>query len=220
MNILAGFYLYLARFNGFLHVQRQRQYASLHMSFHVFPVDRLIEREDLMEIARSPLSQHIVLLFRFLWARSMDNELIVLYPDIHILFVHARHIEPQHYFAVLLPAHITDGPYASCGIGFFSRHLTTSLFRNIHFDLLRFDFLAFGKLNPQHSVGKLRGDLLGIYSLWQRQRALKAAFPLFLPVNLGFFSDLGKLYMTALMWIGRLEVLSVLVIFTPSFWTR
>ncbi|MFW5973987.1 MAG: TrkH family potassium uptake protein [Natrialbaceae archaeon] len=32
------------------------------------------------------------------------------------------------------------------------------------------------------------------------------------------FSDLGKLYMTFLMWIGRLEVLSVLVIFTPAFW--
>ncbi|WP_181686404.1 TrkH family potassium uptake protein [Halorhabdus salina] len=32
------------------------------------------------------------------------------------------------------------------------------------------------------------------------------------------FSDLGKLYMTFLMWIGRLEVLSVLVIFTPTFW--
>ncbi|WP_380675935.1 TrkH family potassium uptake protein [Salinigranum sp. GCM10025319] len=34
------------------------------------------------------------------------------------------------------------------------------------------------------------------------------------------FSDAAKLYMVGLMWIGRLEVLSVLVIFTPSFWTR
>ena len=34
------------------------------------------------------------------------------------------------------------------------------------------------------------------------------------------FSDAAKLYMTFLMWIGRLEILSVLVIFTPSFWTR
>ncbi|WP_353634370.1 TrkH family potassium uptake protein [Halobacterium sp. NMX12-1] len=34
------------------------------------------------------------------------------------------------------------------------------------------------------------------------------------------FSDLGKLYMVFLMWIGRLEVLSVLVVFTPSFWKR
>jgi trk system potassium uptake protein TrkH len=34
------------------------------------------------------------------------------------------------------------------------------------------------------------------------------------------FSDAAKLYMVALMWIGRLEVLSVLVIFTPSFWQR
>ena len=32
------------------------------------------------------------------------------------------------------------------------------------------------------------------------------------------FSDLSKLYMVFLMWIGRLEVLSVLVILTPTFW--
>ncbi|QGX94735.1 TrkH family potassium uptake protein [Haloplanus rallus] len=32
------------------------------------------------------------------------------------------------------------------------------------------------------------------------------------------FSDAAKLYMVFLMWIGRLEVLSVLVVFTPSFW--
>jgi trk system potassium uptake protein TrkH len=34
------------------------------------------------------------------------------------------------------------------------------------------------------------------------------------------FSDAAKLYMVFLMWIGRLEVLSVLVVFTPSFWRR
>ena len=34
------------------------------------------------------------------------------------------------------------------------------------------------------------------------------------------FSALTKLYMVFLMWIGRLEILSVLVIFTPSFWQR
>ncbi|MFC6736048.1 TrkH family potassium uptake protein [Halolamina salina] len=34
------------------------------------------------------------------------------------------------------------------------------------------------------------------------------------------FSDAAKLFMVFLMWIGRLEVLSVLVLFTPSFWTR
>ncbi|WP_435101877.1 TrkH family potassium uptake protein [Halarchaeum sp. P4] len=34
------------------------------------------------------------------------------------------------------------------------------------------------------------------------------------------FSDAAKLYMVFLMWIGRLEVLSVLVILTPTFWTR
>jgi len=34
------------------------------------------------------------------------------------------------------------------------------------------------------------------------------------------FSSPGKLYMVFLMWVGRLEVLSVLVVFTPAFWRR
>ncbi|WP_224268045.1 TrkH family potassium uptake protein [Haloprofundus salinisoli] len=34
------------------------------------------------------------------------------------------------------------------------------------------------------------------------------------------FSDAAKLYMVFLMWIGRLEVLSVLVILTPTFWRQ
>ncbi|MEF8757518.1 MAG: TrkH family potassium uptake protein, partial [Halobacteriales archaeon] len=34
------------------------------------------------------------------------------------------------------------------------------------------------------------------------------------------FSDAAKLYMVFLMWIGRLEVLSVLVIFSPAFWRQ
>lgn len=34
------------------------------------------------------------------------------------------------------------------------------------------------------------------------------------------FSAPAKLYMVFLMWIGRLEIISVLVIFTPSFWQR
>ncbi|QZY00218.1 TrkH family potassium uptake protein [Halobaculum rubrum] len=34
------------------------------------------------------------------------------------------------------------------------------------------------------------------------------------------FSLPAKLYMVFLMWIGRLEVLSVLVVFTPAFWSR
>ncbi|WP_435062918.1 TrkH family potassium uptake protein [Halobaculum sp. EA56] len=34
------------------------------------------------------------------------------------------------------------------------------------------------------------------------------------------FSVPAKLYMVFLMWIGRLEVLSVLVVFTPAFWRR
>ncbi len=38
--------------------------------------------------------------------------------------------------------------------------------------------------------------------------------------NFGAFSDLGKLFMVFLMWIGRLEVLSVLVILTPTYWWR
>jgi trk system potassium uptake protein TrkH len=32
------------------------------------------------------------------------------------------------------------------------------------------------------------------------------------------FSDAAKLYMVVLMWIGRLEILSVLVILTPAYW--
>jgi trk system potassium uptake protein TrkH len=34
------------------------------------------------------------------------------------------------------------------------------------------------------------------------------------------FSDPAKLFMVILMWIGRLEILSVLVIFTPNYWRR
>ena len=34
------------------------------------------------------------------------------------------------------------------------------------------------------------------------------------------FSPPAKLYMVFLMWVGRLEVLSVLIVFTPSFWRR
>jgi trk system potassium uptake protein TrkH len=34
------------------------------------------------------------------------------------------------------------------------------------------------------------------------------------------FSDAAKLYMVFLMWIGRLEILSVLVLLTPSYWRR
>ena len=32
------------------------------------------------------------------------------------------------------------------------------------------------------------------------------------------FSNITKLYMVVLMWIGRLEILSVLLIFTPTYW--
>ncbi|USZ68330.1 TrkH family potassium uptake protein [Halorussus salilacus] len=34
------------------------------------------------------------------------------------------------------------------------------------------------------------------------------------------FSAAGKLYMVFLMWIGRLEILTVLVVLTPSYWRR
>ncbi|MFC6823779.1 TrkH family potassium uptake protein [Halopelagius fulvigenes] len=34
------------------------------------------------------------------------------------------------------------------------------------------------------------------------------------------FSNLAKLYMVFLMWIGRLEIISVLVVFTPAYWRR
>jgi trk system potassium uptake protein TrkH len=36
--------------------------------------------------------------------------------------------------------------------------------------------------------------------------------------NFAGFSDPAKLYMVFLMWIGRLEILSVLVILTPAYW--
>ncbi|EMA46256.1 TrkH family potassium uptake protein [Halococcus saccharolyticus] len=32
------------------------------------------------------------------------------------------------------------------------------------------------------------------------------------------FSGVAKVYMALLMWIGRLEILSVLIVFTPSYW--
>jgi trk system potassium uptake protein TrkH len=34
------------------------------------------------------------------------------------------------------------------------------------------------------------------------------------------FSDAGKLFMTALMWAGRLEIIPVLVLFIPEYWQR
>jgi len=41
------------------------------------------------------------------------------------------------------------------------------------------------------------------------------------PMNsYGGFSDAAKLYMVFLMWIGRLEIISVLVLLTPTFWRR
>jgi trk system potassium uptake protein TrkH len=38
--------------------------------------------------------------------------------------------------------------------------------------------------------------------------------------NFTGFSDPAKLYMVFLMWIGRLEIISVLVVFTPAFWRQ
>jgi trk system potassium uptake protein TrkH len=34
------------------------------------------------------------------------------------------------------------------------------------------------------------------------------------------FSNAGKLYMVVLMWLGRLEILPVLVLLTPEYWRR
>jgi trk system potassium uptake protein TrkH len=34
------------------------------------------------------------------------------------------------------------------------------------------------------------------------------------------FSPQAKVYMIVLMWIGRLEILSVLVVLTPAYWRR
>ncbi|MCH3923366.1 MAG: TrkH family potassium uptake protein [Bacteroidales bacterium] len=38
--------------------------------------------------------------------------------------------------------------------------------------------------------------------------------------NYEYFSDLAKWDLTAIMYIGRLEIMTVFVIFTPSFWKR
>jgi trk system potassium uptake protein TrkH len=38
--------------------------------------------------------------------------------------------------------------------------------------------------------------------------------------SFGAFSNAAKVYMTLLMWIGRLEILSVLVVLTPAYWRR
>ncbi|XGI83000.1 TrkH family potassium uptake protein [Halorutilales archaeon Cl-col2-1] len=37
--------------------------------------------------------------------------------------------------------------------------------------------------------------------------------------NYAFFSDTTKLFMVVLMWAGRLEIIPVLVVLTPSYWT-
>jgi trk system potassium uptake protein TrkH len=34
------------------------------------------------------------------------------------------------------------------------------------------------------------------------------------------FSDASKVFMTLLMWAGRLEIIPVLVLFTPEYWQR
>lgn len=38
--------------------------------------------------------------------------------------------------------------------------------------------------------------------------------------NFERFSDAAKLYMVVLMWLSRLEILSVLVALTPAYWRR
>jgi trk system potassium uptake protein TrkH len=36
--------------------------------------------------------------------------------------------------------------------------------------------------------------------------------------NIGTFPDFGVLVLTLNMWIGRLEVFTVMVLLTPAFW--
>ncbi len=38
--------------------------------------------------------------------------------------------------------------------------------------------------------------------------------------NFSFIPDAGKLYLSLLMILGRLEIMTVLVLFSPSFWRR
>ena len=77
--------------------------------------------------------------------------------------------------------------------------------------------LVEGHANPDISLSALEAMSVAIATLGNVGPGFGLVGPMnsFLP-----FSDPAKLYMVVLMWIGRLEILSVLVIMTPSYWRR
>ena len=71
--------------------------------------------------------------------------------------------------------------------------------------------------NPDISLSALEATSVAIATLGN----IGPGFGLVGPMNsFGAFSPQAKVYMVVLMWIGRLEILSVLVILTPSYWRR
>ncbi|MFC7132039.1 MULTISPECIES: TrkH family potassium uptake protein [Salinibaculum] len=74
-----------------------------------------------------------------------------------------------------------------------------------------------GVTNPDLSLSALEATSVAIATLGNVGPGFGVVGPMnsFLP-----FSDPAKLYLVALMWIGRLEILSILVILTPSYWRR
>ena len=74
-----------------------------------------------------------------------------------------------------------------------------------------------GVTNPDISLSALEATSVAIATLGN----VGTGFGLVGPMNsFVAFSPQAKLYMVVLMWIGRLEILSVLVILTPSYWQR
>jgi trk system potassium uptake protein TrkH len=74
-----------------------------------------------------------------------------------------------------------------------------------------------GLTNPDISLSALEAASVAIATLGN----IGPGFGLVGPMNSFLaFSPQAKVYMVVLMWIGRLEILSVLVILTPSYWRR
>ena len=74
-----------------------------------------------------------------------------------------------------------------------------------------------GVTNPDISLSALEATSVAIATLGN----IGPGFGLVGPMNSFLaFSPQAKVYMVGLMWIGRLEILSVLVILTPSYWRR
>ena len=74
-----------------------------------------------------------------------------------------------------------------------------------------------GLTNPAIDLSALEATSVAIATLGNIGPGFGLAGPM---NNFTPFSDPAKLYMVVLMWIGRLEILSVLVILTPSYWRR